>query len=760
VATQKLRAATEKLEASRSPRRRQPAKLRPERAIRRRPDVSGRRRQGDTRRYGRLEPRPVAARSQPDMAAPPLYPLGGTPRRPGGRTRPGHRAHRSGLSHGGQRRAFSMLLLITVAFLCIGFKLADIQGINSSHYLAAGGSEWEQTVTLPAERGSILDRNGDELAMSIPQATIYADPYQVADPHTESRKLAPILHIHAEKLENLLTENGGFVYVARTVDDATAAKVARLNLPGIYSLQEPKAFYPGGQLAMPLLGQVGTDGIGLAGLEYQYNPTLAGKAGKEVDEIDPSGRQIPGGVQSYQAPVTGQDVVLTIDEPLQYDAEQALAQAVVAAHAKGGIALLMDTKTGEILADAQLTMPTPGSTVPPAVPVDVARAAGAPNGGQPVEAPNAASLTNVYEPGSVNKLITISAALQTGLVKPSDMFYIPDSYRVSDGVFHDAESHPTEHWSVTDILANSSNIGTIQIAQRLGKDNLLNYIKDFGLGSATDLNFPGESEGILPSYWSGTSIATVAFGQGVSVTAMQMLAAYNTIANGGVYVAPKLVDETIDAHGKAHPAPSSPAHRVVSPTVAAQMTTMLDEVVRVGTGRAANLDPYTVAGKTGTALVPSPTGGYEGGHYVASFGGFVPAEDPQITAMVVVDDTPYYGAAASAPTFARITRDALQELNVPPLPKQPPAPGVPLSTNQAATGADPAGISLPGILSSPTVIAPTTATATTTPATTTPFTPTTTKPGGTQTPPTTTPTASPTTTLPVGSRSSPPGWFG
>ena len=635
-----------------------------------------------------------------------------------------------------------MLLLITAAFICIGFKLADIQGINSSHYLAAGGSEWEQTVTLPAERGSILDRNGDELAMSIPQTTIYADPYQVADPHAESRKLTPILHIHAEKLENLLTEHAGFVYIARTVDDATAAKVAKLNLPGIYSLQEPKAFYPAGQLAMPLLGEVGTDGTGLAGLEYQYNSMLAGTAGKEVAEIDPSGRQIPGGVQSFHAPVAGQDLVLTIDEPLQYDAEQALAQAIVAAHAKGGIALLMDTKTGEILADAQLSMPTSGA---------------------PVEASSATSLTNVYEPGSVNKLITISAALQTGAVKPSDMFYIPDSYRVSDGIFHDAESHPTEHWSVTDILANSSNIGTIQIAQRLGKDNLLNYIKAYGLGSTSDLTFPGESAGLLPSYWSGTSIATVAFGQGVSVTAIQMLAAYNTIANGGVYVAPKLVDETIDAHGKAHPTPSSSTHRVVSATVAAQMTTMLDEVVRVGTGRAADLDPYTVAGKTGTALVPSPTGGYEGGHYVASFGGFVPAEDPQITAMVVVDDTPDYGAAASAPTFARIARDALQELNIPPLPKRPPAPGVPLSTNQAATGADSAGTPLPGMVNAPTAIAPANAAppSTTIPATTTTTTtPPTSKSGGNQTPPTTTSTASPTTTLPVRSRASPPGRSG
>jgi cell division protein FtsI/penicillin-binding protein 2 len=261
---------------------------------------------------------------------------------------------------------------------------------------------------------------------------------------------------------------------------------------------------------------------------------------------------------------------------------------------------------------------------------------------------------------------------------------------------------------VTDILVNSSNIGTIQIAQKLGKTNLLNFIHSYGLGSSTDIKFPGESSGLLPTYWSGTSIADVPIGQGIAVTAMQMLAAYNAIANGGVYVAPQIVNATIDAQGKQHDVPATPSHRVVSPTVAREMTTMLDEVVRVGTGTAADLGPYTVAGKTGTALVPSPHGGYEAGHYVASFAGFVPAENPQITGMVVIDDTPDYGAAASAPTFATIARDALRELGIPPEPKQPPAAGVPLATPKSATEAgEVAGTPLPG-LATPPSIAPTT----------------------------------------------------
>jgi cell division protein FtsI (penicillin-binding protein 3) len=665
------------------------------------------------------------------------------------RRRGAHRLPPRGLGASGRLRSFALLLLITAAFAAIGIKLVVIQGVASAHYLAAGGSEWEQAITLPAERGSILDRNGDELAISVPQTTIYADPRQVSDPSAEAAALAPVLSKPAGTLQKQLTTNSSFVYLARTVPDATAAAVAKLNLAGIYSLKEPKRFYPAGQLALPLVGMVGTDGGGLGGLEYKYNTALAGRPGKSVAQIDPYGHQIPGGVQDYQAPVAGQDLVLSIDEPLQYDAEQALAQAIVAAGAKDGIALLMNSKTGEILADAQLTMPTAGNTQPPAVPVLVDTASGssaASSHAQPVEAPSASAFTTVYEPGSVNKLITISAALQTGVIKPSDVFTIPDSISVAGTPFHDAESHQTEHWTVTDILANSSNIGTIEIAQRLGKDNLLKYIHDYGLGSATDIDFPGESDGLLPTYWSGTSIADVPIGQGIAVTAIQMLAAYNTIANGGMYVPPKLVDATIDAQGREHVIPSAAPHRVVSTTVAQEMTTMLDEVVRVGTGTAANLDPYTVAGKTGTGLVPSPAGGYEAGHYVASFAGFVPSEDPQITGMVVVDNTPDYGAAASAPTFATIARDALHAFNIQPLPKQPPAPGVPLATSESATGAgEIAGTPLPGLATPPAVAS--------TPTTTTPPAPANT-PNPTPSLPTTS-TTPPTTAAVPRSRSSP-----
>lgn len=612
-----------------------------------------------------------------------------------------------------------MLLLVAAAFVVICVKLVAIQGFDSASYLAAGGGEWEQTVTLPGERGAILDRDGYELAMSIPRTTIYADPRQVSDPQAEAAALAPVLGVDAPTLQREMSEHTTFVYLARTIPDAEAKKVRTLDLAGIYSLSESKRFYPAGQLASPLLGRVGTDGTGLSGLEYEYNSILSGHSGREVEQIDPRGRLVPGGVQSYQAPVAGQDLVLTIDEPLQYQAEQALAKALVAAKAKRGIALLMDTRTGDILADAELGVPATATGSTPALPITLPAPPGSTGPQvQPVEEPSATSFTKVYEPGSVNKLITISAALQQGIIVPSDVFSIPNVYDVAGTPFHDAEPHPTEHWTVTDILANSSNIGTTEIAQKLGRTDLMDFIHRYGLGSVTGINFPGESAGLLPTYWSGTSIADVPIGQGIAVTAVQMLAAYNTIANGGVYVPPRLVDATVDSSGHEHMLPMAPQRRVVSTTVAAEMTTMLDEVVRVGTGTAANLDPYTVAGKTGTALVPSPTGGYEAGHYVASFAGFVPSEKPQITGMVVVDDTPDYGAAASAPTFATIARDALEQFSIPPMPKAPPAPGVPLATPQSATGAgEVAGTPIPG-LSAPVGGGATTATAG--PSTTTP----------------------------------------
>jgi cell division protein FtsI (penicillin-binding protein 3) len=618
--------------------------------------------------------------------------------------------------------AMSLLIGIVIA------RLLFIQGFSAGTYLADARSEYVHEISFLGERGAILDRNGDELAMSVPMTTVYADPYQVTNPGQEAQALATALGVPEATLQADLSEASGFVYLARTITDAAAAKIEKLlsagRLAGIYTMQEPKRFYPAGQLASPLLGMVGIDGQGLSGLEYKYNGLLAGKPGKLVEDMDPAGGQIPGGVQEYQAPVRGDDLVLSIDEPLQYDAEEELARAIVAAQANSGMALIMDSRTGELLAVAQLTVPTPSEPVTmresPALPVwfippgststSATTGSGATGSGtsvanaQPVEAPSASAFTTVYEPGSVEKLVTVSAALSAGAVQPDDYFSIPDTYDVAGSIFSDAWAHPTLDWSIPNIIAHSSDIGTIEIAQRLGLQRLVGFIHAFGIGEVTDVNFPGESAGLVPtpSQWSGTTIATVPIGQGLAVTAVQMLAAYNTIANGGVYTPPRLVDGYVDASGKEHLFAPPSRHRVVSTTVASQMTSMLEGVVRVGTGTAANLEPYTVAGKTGTALVPLPDGGYSSDDFVSSFAGFAPAEDPAITAMVVVVGTHQYGAQASAPVFGTVVRDSLQELGIPPHKAAAPVPGVPLATPYGDEG-EAAGPPLPGLVGTPNV---------------------------------------------------------
>ena len=666
-----------------------------------------------------------------------------------------------------------LLTVIVVLFGALAGKLVFIQGFSADRYLALGRSERLRTIALSGNRGSIFDRNGRELALSIEQTTLWANPHLVTDPLREAESLAPVLGLSVADLQSKLSTAAAFVYLARKVDDATAARAEALKLAGVFTLQEPKRFLPDGNLAAPLLGSVGIDNTGLSGLEQEYNGVLAGRAGKLIEESDPLGSEIPGGLHQYQPAVDGSDLVLTIDQSLQYETEQDLAAEIVAAKAKGGMAMLMDSHTGDILAAANLVAAPPvTATDPTASTTAAAPVAGTPTpaAGAPIPSPTAGTFTQVYEPGSVNKLVTISAALQSGVVKPSDHFQVPDTMKVSDTTFHDAETHPVENWTVTDILANSSNIGTIMIAQKLGKDRLNQYLRSYGFGQTTDLQFPGESAGLLipPDKWSGTSIATVPIGQGVAVTATQMLAAYNTIANGGQYVAPRLVAATIDSQGREHPTPAPPRHPVVSTEVSREMTAMLGEVVRVGTGTAAAIaDGYAVAGKTGTANKPlSGARGYMSGVYVSSFAGFVPAGRPAITGIVILDQTGQFGGTVAAPVFAKIARYGLREFRIPPAPPLGLVAGVPLATPQTAQAAgEPAAPAGTAALSP----AATTPRAPTTP--TTPAIPAGQRPTTTSTPPrrlsTTTTVAGraspsgtsppPTTTTTVAGRISPPG---
>ncbi|MHB8466366.1 MAG: peptidoglycan D,D-transpeptidase FtsI family protein [Acidimicrobiales bacterium] len=564
-------------------------------------------------------------------------------------------------------------MAIGLAFVAVIGRLAFVQGLSARQYAEIGLSERIHTVDLAADRGSIFDRNGNHLAMSVPQATIWADPRLVTAPAQEAAALAPVLKLDEATVLARLSKSGAFAYIARTVDDTTAAQVKALNLPGISMLNEPKRFLPDGDLAEPVVGQVGTDDTGLSGLEFQYQRLLAGHSGRLVSEDDPSGKPIPGGLSKVTPASPGSDLILTIDQSLQYEVQQQLSNQILATKAKGGMAVVMDTHTGEVLAMSSLVQSPDGSGVVPSQSNSV--------------------LTTVYEPGSVQKLITISAALESHVVEPSTVLPISDTIQVSDGVFHDDTSHPLEHWSVTDILTASSNVGTITIGRALGKERINTFLHRYGLGTRTSLHYPGESPGLLPApaNWSGTTIATVPIGQGIANTAIQVITAYNAIANGGVYVAPKLVKAVVDGHGRSQPTPPSATHRVVSPQTAREMTAMLSEVVRTGTATAAQINGYTVSGKTGTARKTiEGQSGYVAGAYVASFAGFVPAERPAFTAMVVLDQpTPIFGGLASAPVFQKIASYALRELHIPP---QPPDPGlfagVPHAALTVSTAAD------------------------------------------------------------------------
>ncbi|MDQ6928564.1 MAG: penicillin-binding protein 2, partial [Actinomycetota bacterium] len=510
-----------------------------------------------------------------------------------------------------RRRLIVLLVVLSLSFGGVVARLTVLQALDSQRYADFGKSQRLHSVVLPAARGAIVDRNGAGLALSTRRSTVWANPQVVRDPVAAAHALAPILDLPETTLRDRLTTSAAFVYLDRKVEDPVAEKVSSLHLPGISLLEEPKRVEPAAPLAAPVLGQVGLDEEGLSGLELQFQRELQGRAGQLVVERDPSGNDIAAGIHELRAPVPGKELTLTIDRSMQYETERVLSDQIVATKAKGGIALVMDVQTGEIRAMANLAAGTGGAP--------------------PAPSPDNMAVTKVYEPGSVNKLITVAAGLEEGAITPSDTFVVPDKINVADSTFHDAEPHDTQKMTVSDIVAQSSNVGTIMVGRKLGKDLIDKYLRAFGLANRTALGFPGESAGLMPELknWSGTSIATVPIGQGVAVTALQMLVAYNTIANDGVYVGPSLVKQVVDAQGRVHDAPPPPSRRIVTSATAKELTGMLEQVVQSGTGTEARVQGFTVAGKTGTAQKPKDGyRGYKDGAYVASFVGFLPAGAP------------------------------------------------------------------------------------------------------------------------------------
>ena len=573
--------------------------------------------------------------------------------------------------------------MVFVGFVLLASKLADLQVLNPGRYRQVGEEQRTFSQRIAADRGTIYDRNGVELAMSTPAQSVFVDPTMIDDPFLAASAVAPILGLDERDVEQKMRSDGRFAYLARKVTDEQAQKVSALGLKGVSLVEEPERYHPSGDMARSILGGVDVDNNGLSGLEQSFSDQLTGKPGEVVFERNPEGRTIAVGDHEMVPAVKGDDVVLTLDRSLQYESERILAEQVQATNSKGGIAIVSKPATGEILAMANMVRdgdPATGGT------------------GNIVPGTNNAAVTTTYEPGSVMKLATVGAALERGVVTPQTKIQVPSVLRVGDADFKDAEEHGTVNWTTTEVLSHSSNIGTIKIAQQLGKQPLYDTLRAFGFGTKTALGFPNELGGVVPNpsdptQWWSTSMGTVPIGQGVSVTPLQMLLAYNVVANGGTYVEPRLVHSTVDADGGEHPLAIDSGRRVLSQATSDQLNLMLRDVVVEGTGKNAAVAGYTPAGKTGTSRKSQPGGGYVDAFgvtkYQSTFVGFVPAEQPALSIIVIMDEPgggQYTGGAVAAPGWSKIASFALQHLGVPPPLTDAPAGGVVAAATDNAGG--------------------------------------------------------------------------
>jgi cell division protein FtsI (penicillin-binding protein 3) len=551
-------------------------------------------------------------------------------------------------------RLVGVFVIFTLLFTAMAARLVVVQIVEAPRFKTLAADQRERVIPLPAKRGAIFDRNGESLAITLDYKMVFVDPAHVTDPVGGAAQLAKVLGQDPAMLEAKLRGSGPedrFDFIARQVDPNLAKKIQALDIEGIYFETEPKRYYPGARLGSHLLGFVNVEGTAFGGVEGAYDGILAGHAGEMTLEQDPAGVPLPQAEYTQTRARPGRSLFLTIDKEIQYFTEETLLAATNRYKATAASAVVMRVGTGEILALANV--PTFDANDP---------------GKAPPEAQRNRAVTDIYEPGSAFKIITASAALEEGTVTPKTTFVVPDQMQVADRIIQDSHPHPTEKMTVSEIIEQSSNVGTVQVGQKLGGALLQRYIKAFGFGSGTGADLPAEAAGIvLPlKEWSGSSIGNIPIGQGVAVTPLQMAAAYQTIANGGIWVEPKLLYSTMDSSGDIETAAAPAVRSVISRQTASEMRKILARVVKVGTGLEAQIPGYNVAGKTGTAQKPAPGGGY-GSTYVGSFGGFAPATRPEIVVFVMLDEpSPIWGGSTAAPTFRTIAEFTLRHLGVAP----------------------------------------------------------------------------------------------
>lgn len=581
-----------------------------------------------------------------------------------------------------KKRITRLFLVVGAILVLLIGRLAWIQFVRGEELRSKALANRMDDIPVPAKRGVITDRNGDELVVSISSDSIYAIPPEVkrGEPEKTAQELSKILELDYDEVYKKITKSTNFEYIKTKVDPEISKEIKKLGLAGIDVVEESQRVYPKGRLASHILGIVGRDNVGLEGLENKYDKELAGVPGRIITEKDATGREIPQALHDYEPPVPGNNVVLTIDETIQYFAERELDAIVSQYNPVGATILVMEPKTGEILAMGSRPDFDPAKY-----------------NEFPAESRRNGAIQLNYEPGSVFKIVTSAAALEEGIVTPNSSFYDPGYIVVGDRrvkCWRYPRSHGAE--TFTQVVQNSCNPGFVKVGLDMGKEKFYKYINAFGFGAKTGVNLAGEAAGIIIPEKKVTPInlATISIGQSISVTPLQMITAMSAVANDGVLMKPQIVKEIRDSKGKVikkiQPEQVRP---VVSKSTAVQLRGILESVVSEGTGNRAYLEGYRVAGKTGTAQ-KAGKGGYVQGKYIASFGGFAPADDPKIAILVVIDEPRTYehqGGVIAAPAFKNIAKDTLRYLNVTPQ----------LSPEEIKNKVDQAEVLVPDIVNTP-----------------------------------------------------------
>jgi len=537
-----------------------------------------------------------------------------------------------------------------------------LQGMDAAGYALAASDEKREFVTLHAARGSIVDRNGVPLAYTADAKDIVADPTMIdaANRLDYATMLSPLVGKSVTALATMLNSTSHYALLATALSPALAKQIEDLRLggkplPGIFSQATLQRLYPGKTTGANVVGLVQSDGVGAAGIEYSYDSLLRGADGSVSFEKDSVGNVNPAGPIKRKAAVDGGTVRVSIDQDLQYLTQKYLDESVKESRARGGQVAILDTRTGQVLALASngAFNPQDPSTIKPGQSLD----------------PN---VQQVFEPGSANKIVTMTAAVEKAVINPRTVITVPDTIDTGGITVHDAWWHPTQKFTATGVLAESSNVGTLMIAQKVGKQTFDQYLQRFGLGQKTGVELPGESAGLLPDLntWSDATFANLPIGQGVAMTSLQLASMYQTVANNGVRIPPRIVQSVTNSDGSVTATAQPAGIRVMSPTTAQTVRTMLESVtLKGGTGKKAAIAGYRVAGKTGTAQQPDPaTGRYSDSVYWDTFAGMAPADNPRFTVAIMIDNPAHglEGGDVAAPLFHHIASYELSAAKIAP----------------------------------------------------------------------------------------------